>query len=108
MFELNDEMRTQYEIYGLQADIINLDLSVRAYNALKRAGVFTLEDLLNVSVADLWQMRHISAKSAAEIMEAISSPELYHMVHMISFSYDRAEAVKRRMNEPRRTVFPEI
>lgn len=81
MFELNDEMRAQYEIYGLQADIINLDLSVRAYNVLKRAGVSTLEDLLNVSVADLWKMRYISAKSAAEIMGAISSPELYHMIH---------------------------
>lgn len=81
MFELNDEMRTQYAKHGLQAGIEDLDLSVRAFNALKRSGVNTLDDLLHVSVADLWQMRNIGAKSTAEIMEAISSPALYHMVH---------------------------
>lgn len=81
MFDLNDEMRAQYAKHGLQAGIENLDLSVRAFNALKRSGVNTLDDLLHISVADLWQMRNVGAKSTKEIMEAISSPELYHMIH---------------------------
>lgn len=81
MFTLSEEMKKEFSARGLQAGIENLDLSVRAYNALKRAGVNTLEDLLHISVADLWNLRNIGAKSTAEIMGAISSPELYHMVH---------------------------
>ena len=51
--------------------IEHLDLSVRSYNCLKRAGYNTLKDLLMMSDDDFWRVRNMGAKSIEEVKEKI-------------------------------------
>ncbi len=56
-------------------DIDALELSVRSYNCLKRAGIFTIGDLCSKvqGSADLRKIRNCGAKSVAEIMDHLFS-----------------------------------
>ena len=47
--------------------IEELELSVRAYNCLKRANVHTLSDLLQYSADDLLEFKNFGKKSADEV-----------------------------------------
>merc|ERR1711871_1301690 len=49
--------------------IEELELSVRAYNCLKRANVNTLSDLLQYSAEDLLEFKNFGQKSADEVCE---------------------------------------
>jgi len=49
--------------------IEELELSVRAYNCLKRANVHTLADLLKYSAEDLLEFKNFGQKSAEEVCE---------------------------------------
>jgi len=49
--------------------IEELELSVRAYNCLKRANVHTLNDLLQYSAEDLLEFKNFGQKSADEVCE---------------------------------------
>lgn len=51
--------------------IEHLDLSVRSYNCLKRAGYDTLKDLLMMNDNDFWRVRNMGAKSIEEVKEKI-------------------------------------
>lgn len=51
--------------------IEHLELSVRSYNCLKRAGYNTLKDLLMMSDNDFWRVRNMGAKSIEEVKEKI-------------------------------------
>lgn len=51
--------------------IENLNLSVRAYNALKRNGVLTVGELLKLSVVEISDMSYLGTKSYKEIVETI-------------------------------------
>ena len=51
--------------------IENLDLSMRTYNCLKRAGIRTIGDLLNFSYYDLIKIRNLGRKSMKEILDTI-------------------------------------
>lgn len=51
--------------------IEHLDLSVRAYNCLKRAGHDTLKDLLMMSDDDFRKVRNMGTKSIEEVKEKI-------------------------------------
>lgn len=52
----------------LSSDIAELDLSVRAYNCLKRAGVCTIGRLVSLSQADLLKIRNMGYKCRDEIL----------------------------------------
>lgn len=54
-----------------KTDIETLDLSVRSYNCLKRAGIMTIGDLCSKihGSADLKQLRNCGVTSVAEIMD---------------------------------------
>ncbi len=54
-----------------QITIYNLDLSIRSYNALERAGIKTVADLLQRTKNDLLQLRNLGAKSVDEIIQEI-------------------------------------
>ena len=43
--------------------IEDLDLSVRSFNCLKRAGINTVEDLINKSEEDMMKVRNLGRKS---------------------------------------------
>jgi DNA-directed RNA polymerase subunit alpha len=51
--------------------IEELELSVRAYNCLKRANIHTLSDLLQYSAEDLLEFKNFGQKSADEVCERI-------------------------------------
>lgn len=51
--------------------IENLDLTMRTYNCLKRAGIRTIGDLLNFSYYDLIKIRNLGRKSMKEILDKI-------------------------------------
>ena len=51
--------------------IDNLDLSMRSYNCLKRAGIRTIGDLLNFTYYDLIKIRNLGRKSMKEILDTI-------------------------------------
>ena len=51
--------------------IEELELSVRAYNCLKRANVHTLSDLLQYSAEDLLEFKNFGQKSADEVCESL-------------------------------------
>ena len=53
--------------------IEELELSVRAYNCLKRANVHTLSDLLKYSATDLLEFKNFGQKSADEVCENLKT-----------------------------------
>lgn len=56
-----------------QIPIESLNLSVRAYNCLKRAQINTVADLLDYSQEDLLEIKNFGAKSAEEVIEALQT-----------------------------------
>lgn len=56
-----------------QIPIDDLELSVRAYNCLKRAGINTIADLLDKSIDDLRKVRNLGSKSIDEIEEKLQN-----------------------------------
>jgi DNA-directed RNA polymerase subunit alpha len=54
-----------------QIPIEELQLSVRAYNCLKRAQINSVADLLDYSQEDLLEIKNFGAKSAEEVVEAL-------------------------------------
>ncbi len=51
----------------LEMPIEDLELSVRSYNCLKRAGIATVEDLANKSQEDMMKVRNLGKKSLDEV-----------------------------------------
>lgn len=54
-----------------QIPIEELNLSVRAYNCLKRAQINSVSDLLDYSQEDLLEIKNFGTKSAEEVIEAL-------------------------------------
>lgn len=52
----------------LEMTIEELDLSVRSYNCLKRAGINTVEDLTNKSEDEMMKVRNLGRKSLDEVL----------------------------------------
>ena len=57
----------------LEMSIEDLELSVRSYNCLKRAGISTVEDLTNKSEADMMKVRNLGKKSLDEVTNKLHS-----------------------------------
>jgi len=55
----------------LETPIEELDLSVRAYNCLKRAGHHTLQDLTSLSESEMMKIRNLGKKSLKEVIDKI-------------------------------------
>ena len=55
----------------LETSIDDLDFSVRAYNCLKRAGIHTLQDLVNKSESDMMKIRNLGKKSLKEVLDKV-------------------------------------
>ena len=59
------------KVKALETSIEDLDFSVRAYNCLKRAGIHTLQDLVNKSESDMMKVRNLGKKSLKEVLDKI-------------------------------------
>lgn len=83
--ELSDEV-SQTEIMVVKDDtsigkvlemtIEELDLSVRSFNCLKRAGINTVEDLINKTEDDMMKVRNLGRKSLDEVVAKLASLDL--------------------------------
>ncbi len=60
----------------LEMTIEELDLSVRSYNCLKRAGINTVEDLIQKTEDDMMKVRNLGKKSLEEVREKLIELEL--------------------------------
>lgn len=61
---------------ALETAIEDLDFSVRAYNCLKRAGIHTLQDLVEKSDTDIMKIRNLGKKSLKEVLDKVKELEL--------------------------------
>lgn len=66
----------------LEMTIEELDLSVRSYNCLKRAGINTVEDLTNRTEDDMVKVRNLGRKSLEEVIGKL---------HALGQSFSRRE-----------------
>lgn len=69
MAEKNDNEKEK----ALDLTIDELDLSVRSFNCLKRAGINTVEDLTNKSEEDMMKVRNLGRKSLEEVIAKLAS-----------------------------------
>ena len=57
----------------LEMSIEDLELSVRSFNCLKRAGISTVEDLINKTEGDMMKVRNFGKKSLDEVTNKLHS-----------------------------------
>ena len=57
----------------LEMTIEELDMSVRSFNCLKRAGIDTVEDLINRTEEDMIKVRNLGRKSLEEVIQKLHS-----------------------------------
>ncbi len=67
MVEREDEQNSQI----LEMQIEDLDLSVRSYNCLKRAGINTVDELTRKSEEDMMKVRNLGKKSLKEVKQKL-------------------------------------
>ncbi len=67
------ETKSKQNVTNLDVTIDELELSVRSYNCLKRAGINTVRDLTNKSEEDMMKVRNLGRKSLDEVIEKLHS-----------------------------------
>lgn len=72
-FESTKDIFAEDEDPANQIPIEELQLSVRAYNCLKRAQINSVADLLDYTQEDLLEIKNFGAKSAEEVIEALQN-----------------------------------
>jgi len=60
----------------LEMTIEELDLSVRSYNCLKRAGINTVQELITKTEEDMMKVRNLGRKSLEEVQEKLEELSL--------------------------------
>ena len=74
--EVMKEADTESDDRILDRTIEELDLSVRSYNCLKRAGINTIQELTNKSEAEMIKVRNLGRKSLEEVKQKLANLEL--------------------------------
>ena len=68
MVEKEEEKKTKV----LEMTIDELDLSVRSYNCLKRAGINTVDELIRRDEVDMMKVRNLGRKSLEEVINKLA------------------------------------
>ena len=68
MAEVIVEKEEDETVKVLELNIDELELSVRSYNCLKRAGINTVEELTNKTADDMMKVRNLGRKSLEEVL----------------------------------------
>ena len=55
----------------LETPIEEIEFSVRAYNCLKRAGIHTVQDLINKKEVEVTKIRNLGKKSLKEVLDKV-------------------------------------
>ena len=66
---ISQDDEKQHKVLEMQID--ELDLSVRSYNCLKRAGINTVQDLIQKAEEDMLKVRNLGKKSLEEVLKKI-------------------------------------
>ena len=74
--EILDKKEDNGSAKALEMTIEELDLSVRAYNCLKRAGINTVEDLISRTEGDMIKVRNLGRKSLDEVIGKLHALKL--------------------------------
>mgnify|MGYP003452466763 FL=1 len=69
--ELMVEKEEDKKEKALEMTIEELDLSVRSYNCLKRAGINTVEELTEKTESDMMKVRNLGKKSLEEVIQKL-------------------------------------
>lgn len=70
-FMVEKDDKKQASVLGMTIE--ELDFSVRSFNCLKRAGINTVEDLINKSEDDMMKVRNLGRKSLEEVINKLES-----------------------------------
>lgn len=73
----------------LSAQLVDLNLSVRALNCLKAADVYTVGDLVKYSKTDLLKIRNFGRKSLAELEEIVDRMGLTFSMDISKYKLDK-------------------
>ena len=60
----------------LETPIEEIEFSVRAYNCLKRAGIHTVQDLINKREVEVTKIRNLGKKSLKEVIDKVHEMDL--------------------------------
>ena len=74
--EVMSEKKSDEKEKVLEMNIDELELSVRSYNCLKRAGINTVEELISKSPEDMMKVRNLGKKSLDEVLEKLKELNL--------------------------------
>lgn len=69
--EEDDDKKEEEVISAPEIPLEDLDISVRTFNCLKRAGVETLEQACLLPPEQLWNVRNLGRRSAIEIVQVM-------------------------------------
>lgn len=72
-------------------NIEELDLSVRAYNALKRAGINTKEEIENFTEEDLMKIKGLNVRAMREVKEKLILKPVYTETWLVELTEDDIE-----------------
>jgi len=70
------ERESEQDSKILEMAIEDLDLSVRSYNCLKRAGIHTVQELTEKTEEDMMKVRNLGKKSLKEVKQKLEDLEL--------------------------------
>ena len=56
----------------LETPIEEVEFSVRAYNCLKRAGIHTVQDLVDKKEVEVTKIRNLGKKSLKEVLDKVA------------------------------------
>jgi len=74
--EMTVEKEEEQKVKALDMIIDELDLSVRSYNCLKRAGINTVAELIRMDETDLMKVRNLGKKSMDEVRQKLATLDL--------------------------------
>ncbi|EEG77775.1 DNA-directed RNA polymerase subunit alpha [Dethiobacter alkaliphilus] len=74
--EILDEKDEDDKTKVMEMTIEELDLSVRSYNCLKRAGINTVQELVNKSEDEMMKVRNLGKKSLEEVQHKLEELQL--------------------------------
>ena len=74
--EVMSEKKSDEKEKVLEMNIDELELSVRSYNCLKRAGINTVEELISKTPEDMMKVRNLGKKSLDEVLEKLADLNL--------------------------------
>ena len=71
--EMMVKKEAEQKVKVLEMTIDELDLSVRSYNCLKRAGINTVDELIQRDEVDMMKVRNLGKKSLDEVRQRLAS-----------------------------------